>query len=86
LKFCPPGAEPFQTLQRIDGWFGSPEEVPESVARLIVGEMPSGRPRTVAEATRARMIARQLKYEYRGGSLWRGVIGSGSKCGNSCVM
>ncbi|MGY4293097.1 hypothetical protein AB7Z32_12055 [Bradyrhizobium sp. 482_C4_N1_1] len=63
MKFCPPGAEPFQTLQRIDGWFGSPEEVPESVARLIVGEMPSGRPRTVAEATRARMIARQLKYE-----------------------
>lgn len=63
MKFCPPGAEPFRTLQRVDGWFGSIEDVPEGVARLIVGEMPSGRPRTVAEATRARMIARQLKYE-----------------------
>lgn len=63
MKFRPPGAEPFRTLHRIDGWFGSPEEVPEGVARLIVGEMPSARPRSVAEATRARMIARQLKYE-----------------------
>lgn len=63
MKFCPPGAEPFRTLHRIDGWFGNPEDVPESVARLIVGEMPSAIPRSVAEATRARMIARQLKYE-----------------------
>ncbi|OSJ21226.1 hypothetical protein BSZ19_48225 [Bradyrhizobium japonicum] len=50
-------------MHRIDGWFGSPEEVPEGVARLIVGKLPSAGPRTVAEATRARMIARQLKYE-----------------------
>ncbi|MFK4525735.1 hypothetical protein AB7008_41600 [Bradyrhizobium sp. 521_C7_N1_3] len=63
MKFCPPGAEPFRTLQRIDGWFGSPEEVPEGVARLIVGKLPSAGQRSVAEATRARMIARQLKYE-----------------------
>jgi hypothetical protein len=63
LKFCPPGAEPFRTLQRLDGWFGSIEEVPEGVARLIFGGMPSARPRSVAEATRARMIARQMKPE-----------------------
>ncbi|MDI3564204.1 hypothetical protein [Bradyrhizobium sp. Arg816] len=63
MKFCPPGAEPFRTLHRIDGWFGSPEEVPDSVVRLIVGKMPTAAPRSVAEATRARMMVRQLKYE-----------------------
>lgn len=44
MKFAPPGAEPYRTLTRIDGWVGNdPTHLPNSVAVKIAAAMPSSR-------------------------------------------
>jgi hypothetical protein len=64
MKFAPPGSEPYRTLTRFDGWFGSdPSRIPNSVAREISAAMPALEGRSTIERIRARMIARQWAYE-----------------------
>ena len=62
MKFCPPGSEPYVTLNRLDGFIG--ENVPHSVAQHICAGWPElGRPRSEIDRIRARMWRRQLVYE-----------------------
>ncbi|GLR90563.1 hypothetical protein [Bradyrhizobium iriomotense] len=63
MKFAPPGAEPYRTLTRVDGWFGSnPNEIPNSIAREIAAALPlSGLNEN--DRIRSRMMARQMAYE-----------------------
>jgi hypothetical protein len=64
MKFAPPGAEPYRTLTRVDGWLGSdPTRIPNSVAREIAAALPRLEGRTEVERIRARMLARQMAYE-----------------------
>ena len=64
MKFAPPGAEPYQTLTRVDGWLGGdPARIPNSVAREIAAAFPRLEGRTKIERIQARMMARQLIYE-----------------------
>ena len=64
MKFAPPGAEPYRTLTRADGWFGSdPTCIPNSVAAEIGAAFPSLNGRSEIDRIRTRMWARQLKYE-----------------------
>jgi hypothetical protein len=60
MKLRIPGTEPFRMQHRTDGWVGGIGDMPTGIARIIAAESPSSRRRTVAEATRARMIARML--------------------------
>ena len=47
MKFAPPGAEPFRSLKRIDGWIGAdPSRIPNSVAREIAAALPPSGGRT----------------------------------------
>lgn len=63
-KFAPPGAEPYRTLTRLDGWVGDdPSVIPISVAREIAAALPSFEGRNEVERIRARMMARQMRYE-----------------------
>jgi len=62
MKICPPGSEPYVTLNRLDGYIG--HDIPHSVAEHICAGWPTlGRPRTEVDRVRARMIARQLIYQ-----------------------
>jgi hypothetical protein len=66
MKFAPPGAEPYRTLTRVDGWLGNdPSRIPYSVAREIAAALPRFEGRTEVERIRARMMARQLAYEHK---------------------
>lgn len=64
MKFAPPGAEPYRTVTRIDGWVGNdPTHLPNSVAVKIAAAMPSLRGPSEIDRIRARMTVRQLRYE-----------------------
>jgi hypothetical protein len=61
MKFCPPGSEPYVTLNRLDGYIG--HDMPHSVAEHICAGWPEpGRPRSEVDRIRARMMARHLIY------------------------
>jgi hypothetical protein len=64
MKFAPPGAEPYRTLTRVDGWLGSdPSRIPNAVAREIVAALPPLEGRTKVDRIRARMMARQVAHD-----------------------
>jgi len=64
MKFSPPGAEPYVTLRRFDGFLGrDPSHTPNSVAAHVLAALPPLEGRTEVERTRARMMARQLIYQ-----------------------
>lgn len=52
----PPGWEPHRIMTRIDGWVGTPDHVPASVAALMARAMPQP---SEIEIIRARMLVRQ---------------------------
>jgi len=62
MKFCPPGSEPYVTLNRLDGYIGN--NMPHSVAEHICAGWPApGSPRSEVDRIRARMVALQLRHE-----------------------
>jgi|tagenome__1003787_1003787.scaffolds.fasta_scaffold20871445_2 hypothetical protein len=61
---CPPGSEPYVTLNRLDGYIG--QDIPQSVAEHVCAQWPElGRRRTEVDRIRARMMALQITYERR---------------------
>jgi hypothetical protein len=63
MKVYPPGAEPYTTLHRLDGYIG--HDMPHSVAEHICAGWPAPGPRTEIDRIRARMVARHLIYQRR---------------------
>lgn len=63
MKFAPPGAEPYKTMNRLDGWIGrDPSRIPNSVAAEIGAALPP-LGRSEIDRIRTRMTVRQLAYE-----------------------
>jgi hypothetical protein len=64
MKICPPGAEPYVILSRLDGFVGNDiSRMPNSVVAHMLASLPSTGGRTEVERIRARMVARQLRYQ-----------------------
>jgi hypothetical protein len=76
MKFAPPGADPYRTLTRIDGWLGS--DIPNSFAREIAAALPRFEGRTEVERILSRMTRRQMAYDQKKKVPLR--VGGGSGC------
>jgi hypothetical protein len=86
MKFSPPGAEPYRTLTRVDGWLGNdPSGIPYSVAREIAAALPRFEGRTEVERIRSRMLARQMAYA-RPHRLFRNEASGYSRPGHAAVL
>jgi hypothetical protein len=60
----PPGWREHELMNRLDGFVGGPSHIPSALASRIIAGTPSIGRRTEVEIIRARMIRRQMDYNF----------------------
>jgi hypothetical protein len=63
-KVGPPGWREHQLMDRLDGFMGGPPHVPSALMSHIMAGTPSIGHRTEVEIIRARMMRRQIDYNF----------------------
>jgi hypothetical protein len=63
-KVGSPGWREHMAMDRLGGFVGGPSHIPTEFAARIIANMPSLRGRTEVEVIRARMMRRQMDYDF----------------------